>query len=76
MALERELETYRRELPSHLIEEGKFALVKGEEFEGVYDTYRDAMKMGYSKFGLAGFMVKKIQAVERALTFTRDLWPT
>jgi hypothetical protein len=73
MALEKELETYKRELPSLLKDEGKFVLIRDDEVEGSYDTYEDALKIGYGKFGLKDFMVKKIQANERPVFFTRDL---
>jgi hypothetical protein len=75
MALEKEIETYKRELPSLLKDEGKFVVIHGDEVEGSYDTYEDALKIGYGKFGLKDFMVKKIQATERMLFFTRDICP-
>jgi hypothetical protein len=76
MALEKELETYKRELPGLLEKEGKFVLVHGEELVGVFDTYEDALKIGYEKFGLQSFLVKKVQADERMLYFTRDISPS
>lgn len=74
MALERELETYNRELP-HLIAEaqGKFALVFEDSVAGIFDTYADALNAGYQKFQLKPFMVKQIATDEQAHFFTRDL---
>ena len=65
MALERELETYKATLPTLNDEEGKFALVLGGDLE-VFRTYDDAIGAGYSRFGLRPFLVKRIQAFERA----------
>ena len=39
MALELELETYKRKLPELLDAEGKFVLIRGDEVAGVLDTY-------------------------------------
>lgn len=72
-ALERELETYQRELPNLLANEGKYVVIHDEEVLGFYGTYEDALQAGYEKYGLKPFLVKQIQAVERALFFTRDV---
>ena len=66
MALETELETYRKKLPEMLLEEGKFALVHGTEIAGTFDTYSDALNEGYKLFKLEPFLAKQIQAVEQA----------
>ena len=73
MALEKEIETYNRELPKLLEQQGKFAVVCGTEVVGIYDSYADALKVGYEKSGLNPFLVKKIQAIEQAQYFSRDL---
>jgi hypothetical protein len=73
MALEQELAAYQRKLPELLASEGKFVLLRGEELAGIWDTYEDALQAGYSQFGLEPFMVKRIQGVEQALYFSRDL---
>ena len=65
-ALEKELETYREKLPSLLLQEGKFALIHGDEVTGTFDTYADALAEGYKLFKLEPFLVKQIQAVEQA----------
>ena len=65
MALETELETYKAKLPTLNTEEGKFALVLGGDLE-VFRTYDDAIEAGYSRYGLGPFLVKRIQAFERA----------
>ena len=75
MSLEQEMQTYERELPHLLPQEGKFALVHGSDVAGVYDTYDDALKAGYEKYGLGPFLVKRIQAVEQVQYFTRPIVP-
>ena len=74
MALEQELETYRCELTGLLEQEGKFVLIHQSEVAGVFKSFEDAMTVGYDKFGLAPFLVRKIQAVERPLFFHRDIF--
>jgi hypothetical protein len=48
---DREMHTFRRELPRLLAEgnEGKWALIKGDEIIGVYDTIEDADRAGVAE---------------------------
>ena len=71
--LKKELETYERKKPDLLAQAGKFALIKGDEVLGVYESYADALKIGYEKCGLSPFLVKKIQAIEPINLITRDV---
>ena len=71
MALEKELETYQRKRPQLLVDEGKFVLIHGDEVSGVWDTYEDALKVGYEKYGLKPFLVKRIEAVDSINYSTR-----
>lgn len=73
MALEKEQQTYDRELPRLLASSGKFVLIHEDVVAGTYDTYLDALKIGYDKYGLVPFMVKQISAVERPNQITRDI---
>jgi hypothetical protein len=74
MALEKELEAFKKELPRLVAEsQGKFALVQGDSVVGAFDTYEDAVKAGYDKFSLTPFMVKRIAQLERVQYFSRDL---
>jgi hypothetical protein len=77
MSLERELETYRRELPRLLAEgkAGRYAVVFQDTLAGVYDTFNDAMQAGYAQFDLNQFLVKKVQAIEEIRVFTRHIRP-
>jgi hypothetical protein len=75
MALEKELETYKRELPKLVASgPGKYVLIQDSIVVGVYDTYADAIKDGYGRFGVAkAFLVKQINALENVQFFTRDI---
>jgi hypothetical protein len=73
MALEKELETYHRELPNMLTNEGKHVLIHEDNVAGFWDTYEDALQAGYERFGLKPFLVKRVQAVETVQYFTRDI---
>ena len=77
MALEKELDTYHRKLPELLDDEGKFVLISGDLVHGVYDTYEDALTIGYQTFGLKQpFLVKRIAKIEPILFFTRHIVPS
>lgn len=68
-----ELKTYQEKLPTLLGQQGKFVLIHGEEVDGVFDTYAEAMNAGYEKHGLdKAFFVRKISPVEQVLFFSRD----
>jgi hypothetical protein len=71
MVLEKELETYQKELPSMLGQEGKFVLIHNGDRIGVFGTYEDALKEGYRDFGLEPFLVKQIHATEQVQYITR-----
>lgn len=62
--LRTEMEAYYRELP-RLLEEGeagRYAVVKGTEFCGTWDSFRDGLQYGYERFGGEQFMTQKIDA--------------
>ena len=75
MPLEKELETYKRELPKLLADEGKFVLIQDERVYGTWGTYEDAIQEGYRLFQLRPFLVKRISPTEPVLHFTRDVLP-
>ena len=76
LALEKELATYRRLLPTLAADDGRFALIAGDDLLSIFDTYTDALAEGYRVRGLESFLVKKISTVEVVAFFTRDLRPT
>ena len=73
MALEKEQATYLRELPKLMGSAGKFVLINDDTVAGIYDTYADALKVGYDQFGLNPFLVKQIEITQKVHCFTRDL---
>lgn len=76
MALEIELETYRNKLPELKREnEGRFVLIKGDRVVDVFSSYDDALKGGYTTFGLEPFLVKRIEAIEQAQFISRFVDP-
>ena len=73
MALERELDTYKRHKESLLDKQGKFVVIHQDEVAGVWDTYADALKEGYARYKLDPFLVKQIEADEQVQFITRDV---
>jgi hypothetical protein len=77
MKLDHEMQVYQ----SHLMEllghagenEGKFTAIKGDDIIGPFADYESALEAAYDRFGVGGFLVKKIERVETILEFTRDL---
>lgn len=58
--LEAGLATYQRLLPTLGGDEGRFALISGNDLLGIFDTYRDSLENGAK--GLDPFLVKRIRA--------------
>lgn len=75
MALEKELAVYQSKLPELKADEGKFVLIHGEEVVDIFSSYEDAIKAGYSQFGLEPFLVKQIHALEQAQFISRFVDP-
>lgn len=75
MALEKELATYHKKLVELKAHEGKFVLIHGDDVVDTFSSYDDAIKEGYAKFGLEPFLVKQIQAFERAQFISRLVEP-
>ncbi|MBL8230604.1 MAG: hypothetical protein JNL98_19085 [Bryobacterales bacterium] len=74
MALEAELATFEKLLPSLLTEQGKYAVIHDTGLAGTYGTYEDALKAAYSKFGVnEEFLIKQILGVEQIQFVTRLL---
>ena len=71
MALEKEIETYKKNLPRWKDSEGKFVLIHGEEIGGIFTSYEDAIQEGYEKYKLEHFLVKQINAFEQVHFISR-----
>ena len=72
-ALEKEIKTFTNALPSLMKDEGKYALVIGDQVVGIYTAYEDALNAGYEKAKLSPFLVKKISGSETIAYFSRDV---
>lgn len=76
MALEKELETYHRELERLKAEHiGKFVLIHGDQIVNSFSSYDDAINAGYAEFGLEPFLVKRILFVEQVQFISRLVDP-
>ncbi len=75
MALEKEMETYKKKLPELKNSEGKFVLIKGDEVLDTFTSYEDAIKEGYKRFKLEPFLVKQIHQIEQIHFITRLISP-
>jgi hypothetical protein len=77
MALEHESDVYHARLSELLgpddAHEGKFTVIRGDDVQGPFDSYEDALAFGYERHGPAPFLVKKIERKETVLFFARDL---
>lgn len=72
--LKTELETFELHKQELLAaHHGKFVLIRGAEIVGIWDTYEDALKSGYEKYGISEpFLVTRISGIEGIQYFTRD----
>jgi hypothetical protein len=77
MALEKELETYKKNL-SDLISQhaGKFVLIYGDKVVDTFSTYEDAIKSGYQQFKAEPFLVKQVHKVEPVFFVSRNIDPS
>jgi hypothetical protein len=66
--LERELATYRRELPGLLRDAGRFVLIRGDDVVGVFGTHEEALDAGYERYDVGSrFLVKRIDSREKPM---------
>lgn len=73
--LQVEVQTYNNALESLLpASMGKFALIRGRDLVSTFDSYEDALKSAYERFGLEHFFIKQIAPEENIAFFTRDLF--
>jgi hypothetical protein len=65
MVLEKELETFHRELPKLLAEHpGEFVLIGGDRVDSFWPTEDAGYEAGCQRFGLEPFLVKQVQPHE------------
>ncbi len=59
--LSREVECYRRLLPSLLTTaEGRFVLIRGDELVGLFEKEAEALRAGYESCGPVPFLVCRV----------------
>ncbi|HMB53751.1 MAG TPA: hypothetical protein VKU40_10560 [Thermoanaerobaculia bacterium] len=73
--LKEDLAFYNRNLPEWGEHEGKYALIHGAQLFDFYDSYEDAIKVGYAEFGLTPFLVKQVHMVEQVQFVSRLVAP-
>jgi hypothetical protein len=68
--------TYMRLKPELLARyPGQFVVIVEKEVEGPVDTFGEALRAGYRRFGLGPLFVKQILVVEPVVEVTRDIMP-
>lgn len=73
-ALEEELKTYESKKEGLLVKyTGKYVLIKGSEVIDIFETEKDALRIGIEKFGNEPFLVKKIEKTEQTQNFASNL---
>jgi hypothetical protein len=71
-----EVATYARLKPELLARNpGSFVVIVGDEVEGPVDTFREALRAGYRRFGLGPLFVKQLLTIEPSVEVTRDIMP-
>jgi hypothetical protein len=71
---DREQAAYARLKPDLLIRaEGKYVVLVGDDVEGPFDTFGDALRAGYRRFGLGPLFVKQVLALDPVAETSRDL---
>jgi hypothetical protein len=73
---DRERQTFER-LKAELLEraEGKYVVIVGDDVEGPLETFEDAMRAGYRRFGLGALYVKQVLAEEPVAEVSRGITP-
>lgn len=78
MDLQRELDTFRRELPAMLADpakSGRFVLIHNEVVDSFWPSLDEALAAGYDRFGLDPFLVKRVIERETPMFLTRRVNP-
>jgi len=70
MALERELEFYKRMKPEWLQHyKGQFVLVKDEQLLGTFTKFEEAFEAGIKRLGNEPFLIKQVTEEEEVIQF-------
>ena len=73
MDFEEERQTYESKLPDLLSKKGEWVLIQGKNVVDTFVSYEDAIKVGYSKFKMERFFVKKIEEKETVSFISRNI---
>ena len=73
--LTEEIATYKASLSGWIDQEGKFVLIHKTDVGGFFDTYEEALRTGYERFGLVPFMVKQVRKQQQAHFVSRLMVP-
>jgi len=72
--LDEETKTYQEHKQELLSKaKGKYVLIKGKEIVGIYESEKDAIKIGIDKFGNVAFLVKRIEEIDQNQNYTSFL---
>ena len=74
-SLKPELEVYQKNIHEWEGRDGEFVLIKGDDVQGFFSSYDDALTRAYELFGLESFFVKQISSIERAHFISRHVDP-
>lgn len=73
-SLQKEIDTYRAKKAEMLREHAnKWVLIKGDVIEGFYESYEVALRTGYERHKLTGFLVKQILLIDPVLHAIRRI---
>ena len=71
---ERERDTYQKVKPVLLAQAaGQFIAVVGDDYAGPVDTFDEAARAGYARFGIGPLYIKQILAEEPTVDVSRDI---
>jgi len=74
MILDKELETFQRQLPALLKDHpGEFVLIHGEDIAGFFQTEDEGYEAGCERFHLDPFLVKQVLEKEPEQSLFHDL---
>lgn len=77
VTFDKELETYRRELPRLILEGkgGQHALIRGDEILGYFPDFERALAAGYERCGEDFFLIKQVGEPDRPIHSSRSVRP-
>jgi hypothetical protein len=74
VVLEKELAKYETIKPSLLgSAAGKYVLIRHDDVAGVFESFADAVREGYQRFGNVPFLVKQVAATETPANIISNL---